>query len=75
MLGDSIPPIILLSTVFGWVVCRCFVLNIGMEFDVILEFGFDNKEFSLESVLGYKAFAIPHASTTENFELKSYFDV
>jgi hypothetical protein len=36
-----------------------------MELDVILEFSFV-KEFSSESMFGYKALAIPHASTTES---------
>jgi hypothetical protein len=68
VLADSIPPIILLEAPFGCVmleVCRSFVLNVGNELDVILESGFDDREFSLESMFGYIALAIPHASTTE----------
>jgi hypothetical protein len=44
-----------------------------MDLDVILELGFDDKEFSLESMFGYKALAIPHASTTEKVNIKKLF--
>jgi len=46
-------------------VCLCFVLNIGKKWNVVLEFGADGKEFSLEPMFGYAELAIPHASTTE----------
>jgi hypothetical protein len=75
-LGDSVPPIILLvETPFGRVMlekCCCFVLNIGNEFSVTLGFGVDDNEFSFESMFGYKALAIPQASTTEKGELKLF---
>jgi hypothetical protein len=68
-LGDSIPPIILLvETPFGRAMLEeycCFVLNIGKELAVMLDFGVDVNEFSFESMFGYRALAIPHASTTE----------
>lgn len=75
-MGDSIPPIILLvETPFGRMVlgkCCCFVLNAGKEFIVMLDFGVDDNEFSFESICGYKALAIPQASTTVKGELKLF---
>jgi len=69
VLAVSMPPIILLVEIpFGCVeleVCLCFVLNIGKKWNVVLEFGADGKEFSLEPMFGYAELAIPHASTTE----------
>jgi hypothetical protein len=52
--------------------CCCFLLNVGNESIVVLGVGVDGNEFSFESMFGYKALAIPQASTTEKGELKLF---
>lgn len=64
MLGDSIPFIILPVEVPFTCLLLCFVLNIGDE-AVMLDFGTDDNKFSLELMFGYRALAMPQASTTE----------